>query len=70
MAENYARRSRSRIYRDIEIEKLVIAGLEQRLNYADIRTKCIEKFGLERSPSISAISRYYQSLASPSPSSK
>jgi len=61
-------RSRSRIWRDPDIEKLVIAGLEQRLNYADIRAKCIEAFGLERSPSISAISRFYRNRPIPDPS--
>ena len=55
-------RSRSRFYYDPEVAAFVKSCLDQRLIYSVIRDKCVEKFGAERSPSRTAIGRYYQSL--------
>jgi hypothetical protein len=53
-------RPRSKFYYDPEMAAFVKSCFEERLIYTAIRNKCIEKFGLERSPSTSALSRFYQ----------
>ncbi len=55
-------RPRSEFYYDPELEAFVKSCFERRLIYSAVRAECIEKFGKERSPSISALSRFYQSL--------
>jgi hypothetical protein len=56
------RRPRSKFYYDPELAAFVKSCIEARLIYSVIRAKCIEKFGLDRAPSVSAISRFYQTL--------
>lgn len=53
-------RPRSKFYYDPEMAAFVKSCFEDHLIYTAIRDKCIEKFGRERSPSTSALSRYYQ----------
>jgi hypothetical protein len=52
----------SRFYYDPELAAFVQAGFNDRLIYAAIKAKCRERFGPDRTPSVSAIGRFYQSI--------
>lgn len=55
-------RPTSRFYYDPELAAFVKKCFYDRLIYKVIREKCIEKFGLERSPSKTAIGVFCQKL--------
>jgi hypothetical protein len=58
MTTTALRRPTSRVYRDLELNQLVDAGLDRRRTYADIRSESLERFGPDRTPSHSSIARY------------
>lgn len=56
-------RSRSKLYRDPEVEAFVKECLlVKRMIYTDIHNACVERFGAARAPSRSAVGRYFQCL--------
>jgi hypothetical protein len=55
-------RPRGKFYYDVEMAEFVKLCIKQRLIYSAIRAKCIEKFGKDRAPATSSISRFYQTL--------
>lgn len=59
------KRPTSRFYRDPEVAAFVKQCIEERLIYSTIHERCVEKFGADRAPSSSAISRFYQTLPKP-----
>lgn len=55
-------RPRSRFFYDPEMAAFVEACLNERLIYKAVQAKCRERFGPDRTPSVSAISRYYRTV--------
>jgi hypothetical protein len=60
-------RSTSPIARDPEVAVFLAEGLERGLMIREVRTACLNRFGAARTPSQSALHRYWQRLRDAQP---